>query len=328
MRLQFEEIKAELKRVLIKKGVEEQRADEVAQMFTEASRDGVYSHGINRFPRLISFIERGIVNIETEATLAQSMGSLEQWDGNLGFGNINAKICMDRAIDLAKANTIGVVALRNTNHWMRGGAYGWQAADAGCIGICWTNTGQIMPAWGAKDSRIGNNPLILAVPREEGHVVVDMAMAQFSYGQLENHRRRGDDLPFAGGYNKNGELTVNPSEIETTGRVLPIGYWKGSGLALLLDLIGTILSGGLSSYEVGKHGADEQGLSQVFIAIDTKKVATNEFLHKAVNDVIDDLKQSSRVDENQEIRYPGEQTLNKRNDNIKKWYPSRRRNME
>ena len=75
---------------------------------------------------------------------------------------------MARAIALARAHGIGCVALANTNHWMRGGSYGWQAADAGVIGICWTNTLANLPPWGAADPRIGNNPLVIAVPRAAG----------------------------------------------------------------------------------------------------------------------------------------------------------------
>lgn len=78
---------------------------------------------------------------------------------------------------------------------MRGGTYGWQAADAGVIGICWTNTRPNLPPWGASDPRIGNNPLVIAVPRASGHVVLDMAMSQFSYGALSSYRMRGELLP-------------------------------------------------------------------------------------------------------------------------------------
>ena len=70
-----------------------------------------------------------------------------------------------RAISIAKENGIGCVVLKNTNHWMRGGTYGWQAADAGCIGICFTNTIANMPPWGGKEPKLGNNPLVIAVPR-------------------------------------------------------------------------------------------------------------------------------------------------------------------
>ena len=104
--------------------------------------------------------------------------------GGGGPGNLNAQASMSRAMALGREHGIGCVALGNTNHWMRGGTYGWQAADAGMIGICWTNTLANLPAWGAKMPGLGNNPLVIAVPRPEGHVVLDMAMSQFSYGAL------------------------------------------------------------------------------------------------------------------------------------------------
>ena len=81
---------------------------------------------------------------------------------------------------------------RTPNHWMRGGSYGWQAADAGVIGICWTNTLPNVPPWGASEPRIGNNPLIIAIPRPPAHVVLDMAMSQFSVGALASYRTRGE----------------------------------------------------------------------------------------------------------------------------------------
>lgn len=321
MRITFDDMKKELKRVLLKKHVSEEKAETISQIITETSCDGVYSHGLNRFPRLIHYIEKGYIDINAIPTKTESLGALEQWDGNLGFGITNAKFCMDRAIELAKTNTIGCVALKNTNHWLRGGTYGWQSADAGCIGICWTNTIPNMPSWGAKDRKLGNNPLVLSVPNENGHIVVDLAMAQFSYGQLESHRLRGEELQVAGGYDKNGNLTTTASEIEETGRVLPIGYWKGSGLSLLLDLIAMILSGGNSAYKIGQLESEETSLSQIFIAIDTSKVASNEFLKHSVNEVINDLKSATRVDENQEIKYPGERTLEKRKENLEKGIP-------
>ena len=90
---------------------------------------------------------------------------------------------MERAIALGREHGMGCVALANTNHWMRGGTYGWQAVDAGAIGICWTNTMANLPAWGAAEPRVGNNPLVIAVPHARGPVVLDMAMSQFSSGR-------------------------------------------------------------------------------------------------------------------------------------------------
>ena len=305
-RISFAELKAEFKRVLIKKGCDEATADLSAQLITETSCDGVYSHGVNRFPRVVEYIDKGYIDLKAKPTLTEAMGAFERWNGNLGLGNVNAKLSMDRAIQLARAQGIGCVALANTNHWLRGGTYGWQAADAGCVGICWTNTQPNMPAWGAKDRRIGNNPFVMAVPRKEGHVVVDIAMAQFSYGQMENKAMCGELLPVPGGYDEQGNLSCDPKEIAKTWRVLPIGYWKGSALSIVLDLVAAVLSGGRSTHGVGKLGSDEYGLSQMFIAMDATRIAGNDSLAAAVNEVLENLHGSVPVDPAKPVLFPGE----------------------
>lgn len=101
--------------------------------------------------------------------------------------------------------------------------------------------------------KIGNNPLIMAVPRSNGeHAMIDCAVSQFSYGKIEDCRLKGLKLPVPGGYDTKGELTTDPSEIEKTWRVLPMGYWKGSGLSIVLDLIATVLTDG-NSVQKSEH---------------------------------------------------------------------------
>ena len=320
-RISFAELKAEFKRVLIKKGCDEATADLSAQLMTETSCDGVYSHGVNRFPRVVEYIDKGYIDVKAKPTKTDGMGAFERWNGNLGLGNVNAKLSMDRAIALAREHGIGCVALANTNHWLRGGSYGWQAADAGCVGICWTNTQPNMPAWGARDRRIGNNPFIMAVPRKEGHVVVDIAMAQFSYGQMENKALRGELLPVPGGYDEQGNLSCDPKEIAKTWRVLPIGYWKGSALSIVLDLVATVLSGGRSVSAIGKMTSDEYSLSQMFIAMDATQIAGEDYLAAAVNEMLDNLHGSTRVDLAKPVLYPGENSLAIRNSNLANGIP-------
>jgi len=320
-RIPFEELKAEFKRVLINKGCDEISADLSAQLMTETSCDGVYSHGVNRFPRVIEYIEKGYIDLKAKPTKNAGMGAFERWDGNLGLGNVNAKLSMDRAVELAKEFGIGCVALGNTNHWLRGGSYGWQAADAGCIGICWTNTQPNMPAWGAKDRRIGNNPFIMSIPRKDGHVVVDIAMAQFSYGQMEASAMRNEMMPVPGGYDEQGNVSYDPKEIAKTWRVLPIGYWKGSSMSIVMDLIAAVLSGGRSTYRVGQLGSDEYRLSQMFIAMDATRIAGEDYLASAINEVIENIQGSERVAPNQPVLYPGQKELAIRNDNLANGIP-------
>lgn len=321
-RIKFDDMVNEFKRVLVKKGMEESDAYTSAKLFAENSLDGVYSHGVNRFPRAVTYIDKGYIDIHAKAEKIDGFGSFERWNGNLAMGNVSAKICMDRAIELAKEFGVGVVALGNTNHWMRGGSYGWQAADAGCVGICWTNTMPNMPAWGAKDRRIGNNPFVMAIPRTNGeHVVVDTAMAQFSYGKIEEYKLKDAQLPVAGGYDTDGNITTDPIEIEKTWRVLPIGFWKGSGMSIAFDLIATILSGGFSTTEIGKKFEGEYGLSQVFIAIDPSRFNTSELTDEMIENVLEDVKSSEPAKEGGSISYPGERTIQTRRENLEKGIP-------
>ena len=207
-RVPYEVMVNEFERVLTKYGFEPKDAKASAELFAQNSMAGVYSHGLNRFPRVVEYLKKGEIDPKVKAEKIMGFGAFERWDGHRGFGPLNAKLAMDRAVELAKEFGMGIVALGNNNHWMRGGTYGWQAADAGCIGICWSNTAPNMPAWGAKDCRIGNNPLILAVPRSDGqHVMVDCALSQFSYGKLESTRLAGKQLPVPGGYGEGGQLT-------------------------------------------------------------------------------------------------------------------------
>lgn len=298
-------------------GFAEPRAQLCARLFAEASRDGVYSHGLNRFPLFVTTIRNGIVKVEATPVLVSAFGSLERWDGKSGPGNLNAFFCMEHAISLARQHGLGCVALANTNHWMRGGSYGWQAAEAGMIGICWTNTLPNLPPWGASVPRLGNNPLVVAVPRAGGHVVLDMAMSQFSYGALASYQRRGELLPVDGGFDARGHLTRLPAEIEASLRPLPIGYWKGSGLALMLDLIAGTLSGGRTTHEIEPSPERETGLSQVFLAFDP--AAGGQAPSGIADRVIRDLQATCGVEN--DVRYPGQQTLRIRKENLENGVP-------
>jgi 3-dehydro-L-gulonate 2-dehydrogenase len=271
---------------------------------------------LNRFPGFIEFVQRGLVNPHAQAEQVASFGAWEQWDGNLGPGPLNALECTERALVLARQHGIGCVGLRNTNHWMRGGYFGWHAAQNGCALIAWTNTKPNAPPWGGIDLRIGNNPLVLAAPHGDEPVVLDMAMTQFSIGRMETAQRAGATLPVAGGYDGDGQLTQDPGAILASGRALPMGYWKGSGLAVLLDLVAVLLSGGLATHEIGQQET-EYGVAQVFIAFDVAQASSAALINAAVEQVLADLRTATPSDPAAAILYPGERALRTRQANLK-----------
>ena len=265
-------------------------------------------------------VRSGVINLHVEPTLVSAAGCIERWDGHVGPGNLNAFHCMNRAIALASQHGMGCVALSDTNHWMRGGSYGWQAAEAGVIGICWTNTCPNLPPWGSQEALIGNNPLVIAVPRKRGHVVLDMAMSQFSYGALASYRMRRELLPVVGGYGTDGKLTRVPDEIEASKRPLPIGFWKGSGLALMLDLLAGILAGGCTTHQIPAEPDKETRLSQVFVAFDPMRLGGAVSAENVAEEVIRHFQNSSKK-EDQRPRYPGEHVLQTRLENMQKGVP-------
>lgn len=319
LRVPFDEVASTLAAILIRTGFEAHRAELSARLFAETTRDGVYSHGLERFPRLVAMIRNGSVDVQATPHRIQQFAALERWDGRRGPGNLNAWTSMARAIELAGQHGVGCVALSNTNHWMRGGTYGWQAADAGFIGICWTNTLANLPPWGASLPAVGNNPVILAVPRPAGHVILDMAMSQFSYGALTSYQQQGQLLPVDGGFDQDGNLTRDPAAIEASQRPLPIGCWKGSGLAMMLDTIAALLSGGLATHQIPRDPLRESGLSQVFLALNLARLQPAEDSARIANAIVESVLASNPG----AVRYPGEQILKIRAENLAVGLPVR-----
>ena len=300
-------------KILIQRGFSEAKAQTCANIFTSNSLDGVYTHGVNRFPRFVNYVIGGHIDPLKEAVVKSSVGCIEQWDGQIGPGPINALRCTDRAMEIATAHGLGCVALGNTNHWMRGGTYGWRAALNGFVFIGWTNTTANMPTWGAIDSKLGNNPLVISVPYQNEAIVLDMAMSQYSYGALEFYKLKNQQLPVPGGFTQEGSLTTDPDQILKSQRILPVGYWKGAGLSLLLDILATILSGGLSVADISQQKA-ECNVSQVFIAIDITKLSNFKTIASAIQQIIDDYHQSI-PEKSSRVVFPGERVLSIRAEN-------------
>jgi 3-dehydro-L-gulonate 2-dehydrogenase len=321
LRVPFDELYGALRRAMEGLGLKDERAALCARLFAETTRDGVYTHGLNRFPRFVETVKNGSVIVDAEPLKTAGMGAIERWDGRSGVGNLNAWASMQRAMELAKTHGIGGVALANTNHWMRGGSYGWQAVENGMFAICWTNTLANLPAWGAKSPSLGNNPLVFAVPRAGGHVVLDMAMSQFSYGSLEGYSKRGQPLPVDGGFDEAGNLTRNAAAIEASQRALPIGYWKGSGLSLVLDMMAAMLAGGKATYQIPRESVRETGTSQILLAINPSSVGRAEEMNRIADGIIDFLHHATPVDPGKRVRYPGEQTVQLREENMRLGVP-------
>lgn len=316
----YRQMRSVFREILERNGFDKPQAETCAEIFAQNSLDGVNSHGVNRFARFVEMVWKGYVKPDQGPSLVHAAGAVEQWNGNLGPGPANALTATRRAMEIAAAHGVGCVGLANTNHWMRAGYYGWEAARKGYAFIAWTNTLPNAPAWGARDCRIGNNPLAMAAPYGSETIVLDMAMTQYSYGALEAYAMSGKKLPAPGGYDEDGALTIDPAAILQSQRPLPAGFWKGSGLAILLDVLAALISGGDATCRIGRKEA-EHGVSQVFIAIHVAGFPHFKHVESAIVETIDYLHRSLPAHQGEKVFYPGERTLQKRKENTAKGIP-------
>jgi 3-dehydro-L-gulonate 2-dehydrogenase len=146
-------------------------------------------------------------------------------------------------------------------------------------------------------------------------------MSQFSYGSLSAYAARGQQLPVPGGYDQSGSLTTDPAAIEASKRALAIGYWKGSGLSLVLDMLAAMLSGGNATHQIPLDSLRESGLSQVFLTIDPTCLGDSADLEPIASEILASLHAATPIDPARPPRYPGEQTFHLRQENLRLGVP-------
>ena len=322
VKIPFDTLKETTKEAFLHLGLPEEKAELCAQIHCESSADGVESHGMNRIPRFAEYVQKGWIDVHADPELISRRGAAENYDGHLGIGITNAVFCADRAAELAKEHGIGIVALRNSTHWMRGGTYAWRIAYKDLIGISWIATESCMPMWGSDESSVGNNPFCIAIPREKGPIVVDMAMSLYAYGKLGVYRLAGEQLPYPGGFDKEGNLTTDPGAIEETMRILPAGYWKGSSLAIALDLAAAMISNGRSGIgQDAETGGSCGGCSQIFIAVDPYLFGDRDTLQNMLDRRVEAADSAHPIDPDRPVRCPGENTILRREDSMRRGVP-------
>lgn len=318
LRIPYETVLETVKKALLNSGLSQEKAQICAEIHTQSSADGVESHGLNRVPRFVDYVQKGLIHPEGEPELIGGKGAVENYDGHLGIGITNALFCADRAMELAKEHGIGCVALKNSTHWMRGGTYAWKMAEAGFMGISWINTESCMPLWGSDEPGVGNNPFCIAIPREDGPIILDMAMSQYAYGKLGVYRLAGKKLPFPGGFDQEGNLTDDPGAIEESRRILPTGYWKGSGMAIALDLAAALMANGFSGLDMDEaDNGSCTGCCQIFIAYDPYLFGSKEEIQTMLNRRVAAAGASHPEKEGAHVTCPGERTYATRERSMK-----------
>ncbi|HSR11122.1 MAG TPA: Ldh family oxidoreductase [Thermodesulfobacteriota bacterium] len=320
-----EKLKSFVETALQSAGVPRTSCRTAASALVEANLCGVDSHGIRMLPGIITLIRDGRIKPKGRIRVIKETPVIAHLDADLVLGSVVGVRAMKTAVEKARKSGIGFVVVRNSSHWGRPAYYAGVAAEKGCIGICFANTESNMPIWGARERSIGNNPIAIGAPRAAGEpVVLDMAMSQAAFFKLVMYNREKKKVPFGWGLDEEGRPTDNPAAIIHSRRSLPMGQHKGSGLALMIDIMTGILSGGkfcgelLSEVKGGPHAT---AYSQTFIAIDISAFMPLRKFKERVGELVAYVKGARLAEGFQEINIPGEKSWREKKKREKEGIP-------
>lgn len=231
-------------RILRGLGAPADLAAQTAWSLAQSNLMGHDSHGVRRLVQYARSIDAGQIHPSERPGVRRRFGATAVVDGNWGLGQPAARLATDTAVELAAATGVGAVTLATCNHVGRLGEYVERMADAGCVGLALCNSGPIVAPTGGRRRRFGTNPLALAVPRSGGRPLVhDFATAGVAEGKVQEALDRGETLAPGLVIDAAGRPTVRPADLYDGGALLPFGGHKGSGLSLMIELIGGLLTG-------------------------------------------------------------------------------------
>ncbi|CAI6028668.1 unnamed protein product [Clonostachys chloroleuca] len=226
------------------------RATVIADSLVFADLRGVDTHGINRLSGYLDRVKAGVLNPNPDLSFTIKTPVMAHLDAKNTFGFIGAHMAIEKATEMASQYGLGVVAVNHSNHYGMAATYLLHAIEKGYAAMAFTNASRSMPAWGSREALLGTSPFAVGVPGgERGHFILDMSPSVAARGKIRKAARRGEAIPEGYALDREGRPTTDPNAA-LEGVVLPIGGPKGSGLAMMMDIFGGILSGAAFAGEV------------------------------------------------------------------------------
>ena len=265
------------KKTLLFNGCDEENASILSDTIMRAERDGSLSHGLFRLPAYVASLKSGKVNGKARPEVKKISPSIIKVLGNSAFAPLVLKVGLPELIKLAKETGVAVLAITNSHHMAAMWPETEAIADAGLVGFACTSYKPMVAPAGAKKALFGTNPISFAWPRSgKTPVVYDMATAAMAMGEVMVAARDGHKVPLGTGLNKDGKETTDPKEISQGGVLLPFGGYKGSAIAMMVELLAGALVGENFSYETAakdnKDGGPPRG-GEFILAISPEKIA-------------------------------------------------------
>src|SRR5579863_6769043 len=279
------------RRILIAAGVPEHKAEVTATALVASNLRGVDSHGIQLLPYYLDQILAGEMDPQADGRVISENGSCLLFDAQSTLGQWVGEVCCGHAVRIARAQGMAIVVARESNHF---GAAAWWAqklSAAGQIGIVMCNASAIVPPWQGREGRVGTNPICMSVP---GPWLLDMATTTVAAGKIfKAFINQQPEVPAGWAFVSNGVPTTDTAKAYK-GMLMPLGGYKGSGLAMMVEILCGVLGGGALAMEIGTlRTPGPMRPTQFFLAIDIQRYIPLADFRARMDRVIRDVKSAA-----------------------------------
>ncbi|WP_323010558.1 Ldh family oxidoreductase [Paracoccus sp. (in: a-proteobacteria)] len=292
-------------------GLREEDARLVADCLVEADLRGLASHGVSRAAIYLERLRAGLVTARPTMKVTEIAPAMARLDADNGLGFLGATAGMAEAVRRAKLCGIGLCFVHHSNHFGMAASYLRQAVDAGMAAFVFTNASRAMPIWGGREAFLGTSPFAFATPGTDSSppMLLDMATSVVARGKIRQAAVQGKPIPEGWALDPQGRPTTD-AQAGYDGLILPLGGPKGSGLSLMMEVMGGVLSGSAFGGEVGNQYFDKdrpQNVGHCFIAVSpVLALETAEAYRERYNQLVARARACPRVDEDKPILMPGE----------------------
>ncbi len=306
-------------------GISKAEAKSIAELMVRADLQGSDGHGVFRLPQYIRRIKGGAVNIKPGIRVEREAAGMALVNGDNGMGHLVMRYAADKAIEKARSAGVAWVGVKWSNHAGPASLYACMPAEHGMIGLYLAvGNANHLPAWGGLDMLLSTNPIAVALPGgAEPAIVLDMATTVAAYGKVKTKVQRGEMMPEGWMIDREGRPLTDPKRANE-GLLLPIGGYKGYGLALIFGLLAGTLNGAAMGRDVVDFNADDTtatNTGHVIVAIDVEAFQPLAEFKRSVDALARDLRNSKTLPGVDRVRLPGEGSHSARADRARNGIP-------
>ena len=322
--IDYKQTEAFCRKVFQGYGFTEEESAQITEVLLDADLSGIESHGIQRLIRYHKEVTEGYVKMEAKPEIVKETPLAATIEGNDSMGQTLSVKAMQMAIDKAKKYGVGMVAVRNSNHYGIAGYYTRMAAKEGLIGICMTNTEAIMVPTFGREAMLGTNPIAFSMPADPVPFTFDAATTVVPRGKLEVYAKRDGVIRDGWALDEKGHPCTDAARVlgniigKTGGGILPLGGageetsgYKGYGFGMICEICTGILAGGLTSNHVNRTPG-RINTCHFFMAVDYGMFGEKEDLEKGLSKYLEELRQSPKAEGAERIYIHGEKEFESR----------------